>query len=392
MRNPPLVKLLFSLVCITSCASTLPAPRQASDKEKEEPPAREMAKEPLSKQQLEKLRSIIAIFTKPPMGTGAVLSLSYKEKQYSIAVGEQWEKGPAVTSKTRFNMASVSKLLTAAKIVSLAKEQRIHLSDDVHTLFPGVVLIDKQGRDRSTEVTFRHLLNHRSGLPHQPNVLNSIFKEYKNEDWRNPNLLTKVTGSLKIELTHELGTYSYSNFGYALLGALIEKLESKPLAEIMNDFLSHHAMVQATFSPENLQAEAAHGRIEHNGKVTFNRPGWYASRYALPYSGLWASMPDMIAFGKELISARFHDQESFHEMTVLDTPKGHGLGPIHRQRLGFQSLEHDGGSPGFMSLFLAIPEQKFVLAMASNTNGEDKNNAQRQSVVVKEILRIVFKQ
>ncbi|AKV00131.1 hypothetical protein AKJ09_06794 [Labilithrix luteola] len=83
-------------------------------------------------------------------------------------LGPLWEGGSPATNDSRFNVASVSKVLTAARIVSLAHAKAIGLDDPVSKHLPGVKLVDKGVIDRAGTITVRQLVQHRSGLPHVP--------------------------------------------------------------------------------------------------------------------------------------------------------------------------------------------------------------------------------
>ena len=80
--------------------------------------------------------------------------------------GGTWEDGP-VTADTPFLIASTSKLLVTAMIFRLAGDGLISLDDPVQDYFAGELdrLHVWRGADVTGQITIRHLLSHRSGLP-----------------------------------------------------------------------------------------------------------------------------------------------------------------------------------------------------------------------------------
>lgn len=83
------------------------------------------------------------------------------------ACGGYWQ-GRKVTSQTPHFIASTSKLFATAMLLRLQSEGRISLDDPVKRFFPDRELAGLhwwRGQDLTGQITLRHLLSHRSGLP-----------------------------------------------------------------------------------------------------------------------------------------------------------------------------------------------------------------------------------
>lgn len=314
----------------------------------------------------DRLASAVAPLVKPPFGTATAVTALVGTVESTTALGTLWDGGPAAANGTRFNVASVSKVLTAARIVSLAHTKAIGLDDPVSTHLPGVKLIDKGGVDRAGTITVRQLVQHRSGLPQVPKDLEQKVANR----WSSPDLLRVLTDSWELTLEGPSGQYTYSNTGYALLAAIVERTRSCSFADCMAAYLAELGMTRSTFWPATLGDDAAHGRVVVQGTVTFNAPSWYASRYAIPFTGLWTSMPDLARFGSILLAASKDSASPLHEMTATD---GATLGLFRNTRLDAPSLEHDGSGPGFHAALVVIPSKSLVLAMAANGGNETKD-------------------
>lgn len=327
----------------------------------------------------ERLTPLLDELVTPPFGTAASITAIRGDLTVTLTTGELWDGGPAADDETCFNVASVSKLLTAARIVSLADAGELGLEDALVDRLPGVTLIDPVGVDQSGVVTLRDLLRHRSGLPHQP----SDLEEHAGGNFSDPYFLTMITDSWEIELLGLPGAYSYSNLGYALLGAVAERTETCAFAGCMMGYLDELQMPRSAFWPDMLDDNAAHGRVQSGSSVDFNAPSWYASRYYLPFGGLWTTSTELARFGEALAAASTDPAAPLHEMTV---GSGHGLGPIHGERLGSPTLEHDGSTPGFLAALVVVPEQDIVVAIMTNGGNEDTEQGEDFQVLVTEIV------
>ena len=123
-------------------------------------------------------------------------------------------KAPAVTNETIYDLASLTKVITATTLaMQLYERGQLKLDHPVSRYFPGFV---EEGRDK---ITIRHLLTHTSGLPaHLP-----LYKDLKGK----PAFVEKI---LQVPLESTPGTKAvYSDLGLILLGDIIEKLAVKPL-------------------------------------------------------------------------------------------------------------------------------------------------------------------
>jgi CubicO group peptidase (beta-lactamase class C family) len=143
---------------------------------------------------------------------------------------------PAVTTRpvSLFRTASVSKPVTAAAVLRLVQDGRLRLHDRVSDLLRlGGVADPRLGR-----VTVLHLLRHRGGWDRKlsgdpmfddPGIASALGRRLPigRED-----IVRYVTGR---RLDHDPGTtFAYSNYGYLLLGRIIERVTGMPYAAYVN--------------------------------------------------------------------------------------------------------------------------------------------------------------
>ena len=134
-----------------------------------------------------------------PGGTTAFMRFGYAD------VGRK----AAVTSEHLFEIGSISKSFTALCVFRLMEAGKLSLDQDIATLLPGAPL------PAGARITVQNLLNHSSGLPDDA----PLFPR---------------GGDGRLWRGFEPGSqWSYSNLGFLMLGTIVERLEGKPLAEVI---------------------------------------------------------------------------------------------------------------------------------------------------------------
>lgn len=162
---------------------------------------------------------------------GASVAITNKEKLvyakgFGVANDETDEK---VQPGHLFRIASVSKLITAVAIMHLYEQGTISINDTVFGV--NGILNDPEFLDfkdpRIGKITVANLLNHTAGWSKRLGdpIFNSVYiaKKMNVENPSNLDMIIKFT--LQEKLSYSPGRhYSYSNFGYAVLGRIIEKV------------------------------------------------------------------------------------------------------------------------------------------------------------------------
>lgn len=127
-----------------------------------------------------------------------------------------------VTDSTLFDIASCTKQFTALAILLLADEGALALSDSIQKFIPD---FPYHG------ITIQHLITHTSGLPEYMNVMDRVWDKSKfatNYD------IIEVMKKEKTPVEFMPGEkFSYSNFGYATLALMVEKISGKSFADFL---------------------------------------------------------------------------------------------------------------------------------------------------------------
>src|SRR2546430_349454 len=176
------------------------------------------------------LQTMVDTTAKGLLIPGAVVLLRTPQGELTVTYGTTLLGATSPPrADTHFRIASNTKTMTAAVIVLLAQEGKLSLDDPVSKYVPGV--------PNGDNITITELLNMRSGL---------YTYDDDPEFWavleRDPTKVWTPAEVLAIAFKHPPyfppGTdFHYSNTNYALLGLIAEKIDGRPLAQIMHDRL-----------------------------------------------------------------------------------------------------------------------------------------------------------
>jgi len=174
-------------------------------------------------------------------------------KAYGLADREAKRRA---TVDTGFCIGSIVKPITKAAIVKLESEGKLSLDDRISKYFADVPP-DKR------DITIRQLVEHTSGLP---DIFGDDY-ELVSKEW-------VVEQAMAAKLLSKPGEQrNYSNAGYSLLGAIIEKVSGKPYERFAYDEL---------FAPVGVK------------RIGYLIPGWKNEEMAVGYQGekRWGTMRD----------------------------------------------------------------------------------------------------
>src|SRR5258708_9509627 len=161
------------------------------------------------------------------------------------------ERGEAIAPMHLFRIASVGKTITSATIFGLIEQGRLKLADKVFG--PGGLTGTDYGRPPYNpgvdEITLGHLLTHTGGGwsndSHDPMFTHPRMNQSELISWTLSNRpLDNPPGQ----------HYAYSNFGYCVLGRVIEKITGQPYADqVRADVLSRCGVTDMTISGNALE-------------------------------------------------------------------------------------------------------------------------------------------
>jgi CubicO group peptidase (beta-lactamase class C family) len=255
----------------------------------------------------------------------------------------------------------MNKMFTAVAVLQLAQAGKLQLSDPLSKFLP-----DYANKELASKVTIHHLLTHTGGTG---DIFGPDFDAHRLE-------LKTLNDYLKLYekrgLQFEAGSkWEYSNYGFLLLGAVIEKAGGQSYYDYVREHIFKPAGMNSTDSlPEN---EAVAGRSVGYMKEKANAP-WTPNTDTLPFRGTsagggYSTVEDFLRFANALESHKLLDVEHTKLLTTgkVDTPRGsqYAYGFMAEQS-GMRCFGHGGGAPGMNGDLRICPDSGYVIVVLSN--------------------------
>ncbi len=234
---------------------------------------------------------------KIPGGALAVV----KDRRLVLARGYGWadrEKKLPVKPDSLFRIASVSKPVTAVAVLKLVEEGKLSLDTKAFELLdlrPVVEsLLDPEPRLR--QITIRQLLQHTGGWDRDKSF-DPVFRSERIAQATNSTAPATAENVIRYMLARRLdfdpGTrYAYSNFGYCVLGRIIEKVSRQPYEQFVREKILRPIGLQRMRLGATLDGRQAPGEVRYytSGNGTTENvfppgPGQAPEKVPWPYGG-----------------------------------------------------------------------------------------------------------
>jgi CubicO group peptidase (beta-lactamase class C family) len=219
----------------------------------------------------------------------------------------------------------------------------------------------------ASKVTIHHLLTHTGGTG---DIFGPSFESHRLE-LRSLQDYVNLYGSRGLEF--EPGNrWAYSNYGFVLLGVLVERVSGRSYDDYVRDRIYGPAgMTRSGSLPES---EAVDGR-----SVGYMKPAgasaWVPNTDTLPYRGTsagggYSTVEDLLRFAVALQNGTLLDARHFLLLTTgkVDEPRGgkYAYGLVERLLGGTRSVGHGGGAPGMNGELAICPRTGVVVAVLAN--------------------------
>lgn len=269
---------------------------------------------------------------------------------------------------TIFEMASVTKMFTAAAVMLLAREGKLNLDDEYAEYFPDYPY---------PGVTVRHLLTHTSGMPDGFGTWNWVCPA-----WENGKRIPSCSEILRFirdsgeKASHAPGeTFRYTDIGYCLLANLVEKLSGVRF----EDYLKKNILEPSGMKDSGIFHTRRDGRpsdrfarnmvLEEDGSYVPSDVSEETAPYVIGSDGLngcdylYTTIFDMLAWDRALREEKVLTRE---EQRIMYTPvkllsgedyvngdgEGYGFGwGIAKDEEHGLTVSHSGGMPGLVTRF-----------------------------------------
>jgi D-alanyl-D-alanine carboxypeptidase len=257
------------------------------------------------------------------------------------------EAGVNNTLRTRFRMGSMNKMFTAVATLQLVERGKLSLDDTI-----GKILPDYPNANVASKVKVRHLLSHTGGTG---DIFGPEFDTHRLE-LKTLQDYVKLYGQR--DLQFDPGTkWEYSNYGFLLLGVIIEKLSGKSYYDYVSENIYKVAgMTDSGSEPESVAvANRSKGYMRDRFDIVSNAP-------TLPWRGTsagggYTTASDLMKFAGALMSNKLLKAGTVAEATRPQfTTDNYGfgfqLGPPDEVR----TYGHGGGAPGMNAILRVYPE------------------------------------
>lgn len=283
------------------------------------------------------------------------------------------DTGLPATPDTRFNIGSVSKVVTALAVMILRDRGLLALDQPLAELLPAFHMRSPAFR----RVTVRHLLSHASGFPGNNMRNNGSFTPYLGYAQDTLQALTQS------HLKHEPGELAvYCNDGFTLVEPLVQQLSGLPFAEFVRREIFEPLGMDRSGYPLALAAEGSYVHPYYAGRS-------WPQELSTPFAsgGIFSTPTDMMQLALLLLNQgmqggrRLVSTEAVREMG-LDQSVRTRINPAPtswRWGLGWDSVQapglhaaglhawtKNGGTFFFATEFFVLPEARLAVLICGS--------------------------
>jgi CubicO group peptidase (beta-lactamase class C family) len=305
----------------------------------------------------------------------------------------------ANTAATRYNVASMGKMFTAVAIAQLVERAHLSFTDTIDRYIAGFP------PEVGGKVTIHHLLTHTSGMGDEALV--------RRPDRTTPpsTLAAQLAVIIKAPLAFQPGSqHAYSNDGFIVLGAVIERVTGRSYADHVHDHVFVPAGMTETrvavYKPVDVP-HMAHGYmlVDRNGQPLAGRPADAdptaaggelrdnsdVEQIANPSGGAYSTATDMIAFATSLTGGKLLNRALTDTVTsgkVATNRRGAPPGDMYAYGFadfavnGVRVFGHNGGSPGYDGQLDIYPSRGYAVVILTNQDNAAKPAIARSEEVL----------
>lgn len=270
------------------------------------------------------------------------------------------ENSVPARASTVYRLGSISKPITAVAVMQLAERGKLDLDAPIQTCVPAFP-------EKPWPLTARQLLAHSSGIRHYRG------QDEVNSTRRYPDLTEPLRIFAADPLLFEPGArFSYSTYGYNLLGAAVEGASGMKFV----DYIREHIFRPAGM--DRARPDSVHDIIPHRARGYRKTPAGALQNCDLadtsnkiPGGGMVSTPDDLVkfavAFNKGLlVKPETRELMCAPQVTRDAKTSPYGLGWRIVESQGLKWVSHGGAQQGISTLLLTLPSQGFAVALMAN--------------------------
>jgi CubicO group peptidase (beta-lactamase class C family) len=313
-----------------------------------------------------KIDSFFTARHKSRLFNGTVLFAEKGRLIYSNAFGySNFKKKIPLGVNTAFQLASITKPLTACAVLILVESGKLDLDDDVRKYFPEFPY---------ENVTIRLLLSHRSGLPDYMYFADKLWKS-RRIFLTNQDMIDLMTLYKPYRYYKPNRRYNYSNTNYAILASIIEKVSGMSFAEYLKQNIFDPLGMKNSFVYSKEKVKAATGE---KLAIGYDHPRRRAENSYLNGivgdKGIYSTVEDLFRWDQALsqgnLISLFTLEEAFTPAhRDLRDYDNYGFGWRVNLNNGNKIVFHSGWWKGFKTYFIRkVEEQKTIIILTNTAN------------------------
>jgi D-alanyl-D-alanine carboxypeptidase len=296
----------------------------------------------------------------------------------------------AMTPRTKFRMASHSKLFTATSVMQLREQGKLRLDDPVSKYLPWFAVKPAEADD--PPITIEELLTHSSGLPREAGAHWTTFEFPTTEQLR--ALIPAREAAFAPEVR-----WKYSNLGFSVAGMIVEAVSGRKWADYVSSEIFQPLGMQSSSVDRNVSGLAGgYGRRMPDGTRAINP--FIDARGMAAATGITSTVEDMAKFasaqfrrgprgGAQILSTG--SLREMHRVRVLEYnwTQGNAIGFAVRKAGDKVYVSHGGSYPGYQTNTMLWPDGKVAVIVL--TNADDANPAAMATELMNTVGQAVAK-
>lgn len=303
-----------------------------------------------------KIDSYIESLTKDKKFSGTVLVAKNGKiilnKGYGMA---NYEFNIKNDKDTKFKIGGLTEQFTAAAILQLQDKGMLSLDDKVSKYLPKY-----PGGDN---ITIYHLLTHTSGIPDY-----ASFEDYENIMTSEYTVQNIIDDFKNKPLQFKPGTkYKFSNSGYVLLGAIIEKVSGKSYADYLSENIFKPLKMNDTayFDEKTVVKNKASGYAISEEEDIVNAP-YCNSSHEFSAGGIISTVEDLYLWDRALYTEDILSNKAKDSMFALSKDQKYAFGWLSDVNLSKEVVWQNGVSSGFTNNITRYYKDDCVIIILSN--------------------------
>ena len=254
--------------------------------------------------------------------------------------------GAPNTATTRFRIGSITKQFTAMAILILQEQGKLRVEDSICRYVSDCP-------EAWRPIALRHLLTHTSGIPNYTDLPD--FPALIGTPATLDQLIARFR-SLPLQFTPG-ARWSYSNSGYILLGAVIERVSGQSYSAFLQDHIFTPLGMRDTSYDANTPPSPQHA----TGYLSAHHQPVYLDMSEFgPAGALASTVEDLYRWDRALIAHRLVSQQTMDAMftpaipcpaggCALPSDRGYGYGWFIAAEAGQTLIYHLGRIDGFLT-------------------------------------------